>query len=136
MVYSYFVSGSGSRLFSRQGFCRCLFQITFIAAFSALCPLHAVRSEQTATAGARLGEGFKVGGKLAIRVVTAAIKGALLFVYLFYQFTATLGTFGTGLNLIGFGMFTFGIADTGEKLPETSAFNGQGFTTLGARFFS
>jgi len=60
-----------------------------------------------------VGEGFKTGGKLAIGVITAAIKDALLFAYFLYQLTATLGTINANFNLIGFSIFTLGVTATG-----------------------
>ena len=44
-----------------------------------ILPVSPIQGEEAATLGAGLGEGSKIGGKPAVWVITAAIKGALLF---------------------------------------------------------
>jgi len=56
-----------------------LLELTFIVALGAFCPVFSKYGEQPTTPGAGLGEGFIKGGKVAIGVITTAIKGALLF---------------------------------------------------------
>ena len=107
-----------------------------MAAVSALSPFRSVHGQKSTTAGTWLRERLKVGGKLAVRIVTATVEGALLSAYLFYYLTTALGAFSTSLYLVGFGIFTVGIASAGEKLAVAAAFNSQGFTTLGAGFLS
>ena len=51
-----------------------------IFALGALCLFASVCGEESAALGAGLGEGSEVGGKLAIGVIAAAIKSALLFI--------------------------------------------------------
>ena len=107
-----------------------------MAAVSAPSLCRPVGGKESTTAGTWLRERLKVGGKLAVRIVTAAIEGALLFAYLLYYLTTALGAFSTSLYLVGLGIFTVGIASAGEKLTVAAAFNSQGFTTLGAAFLS
>ena len=107
-----------------------------MAAVSAPSLCRPVGGKESATPWAGFGERLKVGGKLAVRIVTAPIEGALLFAYPFYYLTAALGAFDAGLYLVGLGIFTIGVASAGEKLTVAAAFNSQGFTTLGAAFLS
>ena len=72
MVFNHF-----PHLLILGGFC----QLPLILALGALCPFCPVLGKESAAFGTGLGEGFKVGGKLAIRVVAAAIEGAFLPVY-------------------------------------------------------
>ncbi len=72
-----------------------------------------VKSEESATPGAGLGEGFKITSKLAVGVVTAPVKDFLLLAYLLHHLAATLRAVNAQLDLIGFSIFTFGVAATG-----------------------
>ncbi|GAH37554.1 unnamed protein product [marine sediment metagenome] len=57
--------------------------------------------------------GLKIGGKLAIGVITATVKDALLPAYPLHQLTATFRAVNAKLNLIGFGIFTPGVTAAG-----------------------
>ena len=72
-----------------------------------------IDSLEAAALGAGLGEGLEIGGEVAIRVVAAAIKSALLFVYSLYQLTATPGTADPDLNLKGLGIFAVRVTTAG-----------------------
>ena len=95
-----------------------------------------VQGEESTTAGARGGEGLKIDGKPAIGVVTAAIKGALLFIYLLHQLAATLGTADANLNPEGLGKFTIREAAAGEKLSVTAYLDSQGLAAVRAGFLN
>ena len=88
-------------------------QFPFILAFTAFCPLLSIKSEEAATFGAGLGEGFEIGGKLAIWVIAAAIEGALLFTPPLYQLTPAFRTANAGFNLEGFGIFALRVTTAG-----------------------
>ena len=51
-----------------------------IVTLGAFCLLPPVFSEEAATLRAGLGEGSEISGKLAIGVITAAVKGSPLFI--------------------------------------------------------
>ena len=91
----------------------CFCQLAFIATFSAFWPFLSIKSEEAATFGAGLGEGFGVGGKPAIRVIATAIEGALLFTPPLYQLTPAFRTANTGFNLEGLGIFALRVTTAG-----------------------
>src|SRR4030042_847638 len=79
-----------------------------------------VNGSKSATFRALLFERFVVGGKSAIRVITASVKFLLFFVYLLYQFIAAFRAFYPGLYLVRTGCLAFGISAAGKQLAEAS----------------
>ena len=76
--------GRSARARNRIAVCLFLFYLPSILALGAFCLLSPVQGEESATLGARLGEGFRIGGECAFWVVAAAIEDTLLFAYLLY----------------------------------------------------
>ena len=105
-----------------------------ILALGALCPVSPVGGEESAALGAGLGEGSDIDGKLAVRVIAAAVEGALLFAYLLHNLTAALRAFNANLNQEGLGRLALGVAATGQKLSEAPGFDYHWLTTFGAVF--
>ncbi len=97
--------------------------LTLILALGALRPVFPVCCEQSATLWAGLGEGFSVYGKRAIRIITAAVEGALLLAHLLHQLFATLRAVDAGLDLKRLGVFTIGKTTAGEEFSEASVLN-------------
>ena len=96
-----------------------LLELPLIITFGTFCLLSSVFGKQAAAFGAGLGEGFKIGGEVAIRPVATAVKGAFLLVYFLYQVTITLGAADTNLNLKRPGIFVLGVMAAGEELAVT-----------------
>ena len=98
-------------------------QLPSILTFTALRPLSSIFSEEAATFGAGLGEGFKTGGECTIRVITTAIESAFLFAHLLYQLTAAIRALNTNPDLKGFSVFTLRVTTTGYKFPKAPKFD-------------
>ncbi|MBA7676896.1 hypothetical protein ES703_85141 [subsurface metagenome] len=90
-----------------------LLELPSILALIALCQVFPVLGEESAALGAGVGEGFEISGKLAIRVVTATVKGAFLFAELLHYLGTALRALSTRLNLEGFSIFALRVTTTG-----------------------
>ena len=97
--------------------------LPFISTLGALCLLASKLREQSAAAGAGMGEGLEVGSKLAVRIAAAAIEGAFLLTYSLYQFAAALGAVNPNLDLKRFGVLTLRVSATGNELTKAPRFD-------------